>query len=32
MLIIGDLFSKYIEAVPLRGQTAEEKCNALFNN
>ena len=32
MLITGDLFSKYIEAVPLRGQTAEEICNDLFNN
>ena len=32
MLIIGDLFSKYVEAVPLRGHTTEEICNALFND
>ena len=31
MLIIGDLFSKYVEAIPLRGQTADKICNALFN-
>ena len=29
MLMIGDLFSKYVTAVPLREQTAESICNAL---
>ena len=27
--LIGDLFSKYVTAVPLREQTAEEICDAL---
>lgn len=29
LLLIGDLFSKYIAGVPLRDQTAEDICNAL---
>ena len=29
ILLIGDLFSKYVSAVPLREQTAEEICDAL---
>ena len=29
ILLIGDLFSKYVTAVPLREQTAEEICDAL---
>ena len=30
ILLIGDLFSKYIQAVPLKQQGAEDICNALY--
>ena len=32
ILLIGDLFSKYVTAVPLREQTAEEICDALHQD